>query len=185
MWQFYQDTGQRKWGHPYLTRAFFEQVGAAMGEACLLFLALRDERPIAGALNFIGSNTLFGRYWGASEEVEFLHFELSYYRAIEWAIANGLRTVQAGAQGEHKLARGYEPVRTFSVHHFPDLSFRRAVADFLVREREAGVTIFCKAWPVRNGERFSKLAFSLDWAAGTAIAALAKATGTRSSRTWG
>ena len=137
MWHFYQDTGQRKWGQPYLTRAFFQQVGAVMAEDCLLFLALRDGRPIAGALNFVGADTLYGRYWGASEEVDFLHFELSYYRAMEWAIANGLKAVQAGAQGEHKLARGYEPVRTYSVHHFPDAGFRRAVADFLVREREA------------------------------------------------
>ena len=136
MWHFYQDTGQRKWGQPYLTPAFFEQIGAVMGDDCLMFLALRDRHPIAGALNFVGADTLFGRYWGASEEVDFLHFELSYYRAIEWAIASGLKTVQAGAQGEHKLARGYEPVRTYSVHHLPDLGFRRAVADFLVKERE-------------------------------------------------
>ena len=136
MWHFYQDTGARKWGQPYLTRAFFDQVGAAMGDDCLLFLALRDGLPIAGALNFVGADTLYGRYWGAIEEVEFLHFELSYYRAIEWAIDHGLATVQAGAQGEHKLARGYEPVRTYSAHHLPDPGFRRAVADFLVRERE-------------------------------------------------
>ena len=136
MWHFYQDTGQRKWGQPYLTPVFFEQIGAVMGDDCLMFLALRDGHPIAGALNFVGADTLFGRYWGASEEVDFLHFELSYYRAIEWAIASGLKTVQAGAQGEHKLARGYEPVRTYSVHHLPDPGFRRAVADFLVRERE-------------------------------------------------
>ena len=136
MWHFYQDTGARKWGQPYLTREFFERLGAAMGDECLLFLAIRDGRPIAGALNFVGADALYGRYWGASEEVEFLHFELSYYRAIEWAIAHRLATVQAGAQGEHKLARGYEPVRTYSVHHLPDPGFRRAVAEFLVRERE-------------------------------------------------
>ena len=137
MWHFYQDTGHRKWGQPYLTRAFFDQVGAAMGDASLMFLALRDGQPIAGALNFIGADTLYGRYWGAIEEVPFLHFELSYYRAIDWAIAQGLTTVQAGAQGEHKLARGYEPVITRSAHFLPDPGFRRAVGDFVEREREA------------------------------------------------
>ncbi len=137
MWQFYQDTGQRKWGRPYLTRAFFDQVGGAMGDSGLMFLALRDGRPIAGALNFIGGDTLYGRYWGATEEVPFLHFELSYYRAIQWAIEQGLKTVQAGAQGEHKLARGYEPVITRSAHFLPNPGFRRAVSDFVDREREA------------------------------------------------
>jgi predicted N-acyltransferase len=137
MWRFYQDTGARKWGQPYLTRAFFDQVGAAMGEASLLFLALRGGDPVAGALNFIGSDILYGRYWGAAQELPFLHFELSYYRAIDWAIAHGLVTVQAGAQGEHKLARGYEPVITRSVHFLVDPGFRSAVADFVTREREA------------------------------------------------
>ena len=137
MWHFYQDTGARKWGQPYLTRAFFDQVGAVMGDGSLMFLALRDGRPIAGALNFIGLDTLYGRYWGAVEEVPFLHFELSYYRAIEWAIDHRLATVQAGAQGEHKLARGYEPVITRSAHFLPNPGFRAAVADFVNREREA------------------------------------------------
>ena len=137
MWHFYQDTGARKWGQPYLTRAFFEEVGAVMGEASLMFLAMRDGVPIAGALNFIGADTLYGRYWGAIEEVPFLHFELSYYRAIDWAIEHKLATVQAGAQGEHKLARGYEPVITRSVHFLPNPGFRRAVSDFVDREREA------------------------------------------------
>jgi predicted N-acyltransferase len=137
MWHFYQDTGARKWGQPYLTRAFFDQVGAAMGEACLMFLALRNGHPIAGALNFIGADTLYGRYWGAAEEVPFLHFDLSYYRAIEWACRHRLATVQAGAQGEHKLARGYEPVKTRSAHFLPNPGFRAAVADFVTREREA------------------------------------------------
>ncbi|MGI8931476.1 MAG: GNAT family N-acetyltransferase, partial [Sphingomicrobium sp.] len=136
MWRFYQDTGARKWGQPYLTEAFFNGVGAALGEAALLFLALDDGRPVAGALNFVGSDTLYGRYWGADEERPYLHFELSYYRAIEWAIANRLACVQAGAQGEHKLARGYRPVITRSVHFIPDAGFRRAIADFLARERE-------------------------------------------------
>ncbi len=136
MWHFYQDTGARKWGHPYLTRQFFEGVGAAMGEAALMFLAFDDGTPIAGALNFIGDDALYGRYWGAIDERPYLHFELSYYRAIEWAIDHGFGSVQAGAQGEHKLARGYSPVITSSLHYLPDPGFRRAVADFCKRERE-------------------------------------------------
>ena len=137
MWAFYQDTGSRKWGRPYLTREFFDLVGARMGESVLLFLACRDGAPIAGALNFVGSDTLYGRYWGTVEEVPFLHFELCYYRAIEWAIDHGLACVQAGAQGEHKIARGYEPVVTKSAHFLPNRSFRDAVADFLATERAA------------------------------------------------
>jgi predicted N-acyltransferase len=137
MWNFYQHTGARKWGRPYLTRAWFDGVGAAMGDSALMFLALDDGRPIAGALNFVGGDTLYGRYWGAIEDRPFLHFELSYYRAIDWVIEHGLTTIQAGAQGEHKLARGYEPVVTPSVHFLPDAGFRRAVADFLGSEREA------------------------------------------------
>ena len=143
MFHFYQDTGARKWGQPYLTRKFFDQVGAVMGDASLMFLALRDGRPIAGALNFIGSDTLYGRYWGAVEEVPFLHFELSYYRAIDRAIEHRLATVQAGAQGEHKLARGYEPVITRSAHFLPDPGFRRAVSDFVDQER-AGIAMECQ-----------------------------------------
>lgn len=137
MWLFYQDTGARKWGRPYLTRSFFEEAVARLGDQLLLFLAKRDGWPIAGALNWVGADTLYGRYWGCSEEVPFLHFELCYYQAIEWAIAHGLKVVQAGAQGEHKLARGYEPVRTYSVHFLPNPSFRDAVARFLEGEREA------------------------------------------------
>ena len=137
MWGFYQDTGARKWGRPYLTRAFFDLAGEAMGNSALMFLALSGGRPIAGALNFVGGDTLYGRYWGALEERPFLHFELSYYRAIDFAIANGLTTIQAGAQGEHKLSRGYEPATTSSVHFLPDPRFRSAVADFLIQEREA------------------------------------------------
>ena len=135
MWRFYQDTGSRKWGHPYLTRSFFDLIGESMGDKVLLFLARRDGVPIAGALNLIGADTLYGRYWGATEEVPHLHFELCYYQAIEWAIANGLTEVQAGAQGEHKLARGYEPVVTKSAHFIVDPGFRRAVASFLDEER--------------------------------------------------
>jgi len=138
MWAFYQDTGSRKWGRPYLTRAFFDLVAERMGDRLLLFIACRDGTPIAGALNFLGPDTIYGRYWGCIEEVRFLHFELSYYRAIEWAIEHGLGSVQAGAQGEHKIARGYEPVLTRSAHFIPNRSFRDAVGDFLETER-AGI----------------------------------------------
>ena len=136
MWAFYQDTGSRKWGRPYLTRAFFDLIGERMGDKVLLFLAYRGSRRIGGALNFIGADTLYGRYWGCIEEVPFLHFELCYYRAVEWAIEQGLKCVQAGAQGEHKVARGYEPVVTKSAHFIPNRSFRDAVAQFLEAERE-------------------------------------------------
>ena len=136
-WTFYQDTGSRKWGRPYLTRSFFPLLGEALGDRVLLILAMRDGEPIAGALNLIGADTLYGRYWGCTEDVPFLHFELCYYQAIDAAIARGLKTVEAGAQGEHKLARGYVPVPTWSAHYLPDAGFRRAVADFLARERAA------------------------------------------------
>ncbi|MBI0476024.1 N-acetyltransferase [Sphingomonas sp. MA1305] len=136
-WTFYQDTGSRKWGRPYLTRRFFPLLGETMGDRVLLILAERAGTPIAGALNLIGADTLYGRYWGCTEDVPFLHFELCYYQAIDAAIARGLKTVEAGAQGEHKLARGYVPVPTWSAHYLPDPNFRRAVADFLVRERAA------------------------------------------------
>ncbi len=137
MWRFYQDTGSRKWGQPYLTRDFFDRIGEAMGDRLLLLLACRDGSPIAGALNVIGPDALYGRYWGCVDEVRFLHFELSYYQAIEWAIDHGLSTVQAGAQGEHKLGRGYEPVITRSAHFIPNQGFRQAVSNFLVEERHA------------------------------------------------
>ena len=137
MWAFYQDTGSRKWGRPYLTREFFEIIGEKLGDAVLLMLAYRGSRRIAGALNFVGQDTLYGRYWGCTEEVPFLHFEICYYRAIEWAIDHGLSCVQAGAQGEHKVARGYDPVITKSAHFIPNRSFRKAVAEFVESEREA------------------------------------------------
>ena len=137
MWAFYQDTGSRKWGHPYLTRAFFNRIAETMGDQLLLLLALRGGRPIAGALNLIGGEALYGRYWGTIEEVPFLHFELCYYRAIEWAIGHGLAQVQAGAQGEHKLARGYEPVLTRSAHFLADRGLRAAVKRYLDGERVA------------------------------------------------
>ena len=137
MWRFYQDTGARKWGQPYLTRSFFDLIAEHMGDALLLFLARRDGVPIAGALNVIGADALYGRYWGASAELPYLHFELCYYQAIDWAIANGLSFVEAGAQGEHKIARGYEPVITRSAHFIPNPGFRAAIADFVERERQA------------------------------------------------
>ena len=137
MWAFYQDTGSRKWGRPYLTRAFFDRIGETMSDRLVLFLAFRGGRPIAGALNLIGPDTLYGRYWGALEEVPFLHFELCYYQAIEWAIEHGLSSVQAGAQGEHKLARGYQPVISRSGHFLADPGLRSAVATFLDGERQA------------------------------------------------
>ena len=135
-WTFYQDTGARKWGRPYLTRSFFSLLGETMGDRTLLILALRDGRPIAGALNLIGADTLYGRYWGCTQDVPGLHFELCYYQAIDAAIARGLSRVEAGAQGGHKLARGYAPQPTWSAHYLPDPGFAHAVADFLEAERE-------------------------------------------------
>ncbi|WP_327753749.1 GNAT family N-acetyltransferase [Sphingobium sp. SJ10-10] len=135
-WTFYQDTGARKWGRPYLTRAFFSMLGESMADRVLLVLALRHGRPIAGALNLIGADALYGRYWGCTEDVPNLHFELCYYQAIDIAIARGLNRVEAGAQGGHKLARGYAPEPTFSAHFIPNASFRRAISDFLAAERQ-------------------------------------------------
>ena len=137
-WQFYQDTGSRKWGRPYLTRAAFVRFGETMGEDIVLMLAFMDGTPIAGALNFLGREALYGRYWGCSLDKPFLHFELCYYQAIDLAIARGLSRVEAGAQGPHKLARGYEPVQTVSAHWIADPGFRAAIEDFLESER-AGV----------------------------------------------
>ncbi len=136
-WAFYQDTGSRKWGRPYLTRAFFDCLHQTMRDDILLVLAERDGRPIAGALNFLGPEAIYGRYWGCVEDHPFLHFELCYHQAIDHAIAHGLSRVEAGAQGEHKLARGYEPVATHSLHWVGDEGFQRALADYLRREREA------------------------------------------------
>jgi hypothetical protein len=132
---FYMETGSRKWGRPYLTREFFSIVGETMRERILLVMARRAGRWIAGAINFIGSDTLYGRNWGAIEHHPFLHFELCYYQAIDYAIAHGLRRVEAGAQGEHKLARGYLPHTTYSAHYIANPALRRAVADYLSRER--------------------------------------------------
>ena len=136
-WAFYQDTGSRKWGTPYLTRKAFARFHETMRGDMLLVLAFSGDRPVAGALNFIGRDTLYGRYWGCIEDHPCLHFELCYYQAIDWAIANGLRRVEAGAQGEHKLARGYLPVEVHSIHWIADPSFRTAVNRYLQAERRA------------------------------------------------
>ncbi|HEY6255998.1 MAG TPA: GNAT family N-acetyltransferase [Xanthobacteraceae bacterium] len=133
--EFYMETGSRKWGRPYLTRAFYSMVGETMRDRILLVMAKRDGRWIAGAINFIGSRTLFGRHWGAIEQHPFLHFEVCYYQAIQYAIAHKLARVEAGAQGQHKIARGYLPTTTYSAHYIVDPSLRRAVADFLKHER--------------------------------------------------
>jgi predicted N-acyltransferase len=153
---FYMDTGSRKWGRPNLTREFFSRVGERMADRTLLVMAKRAGRYIAGAINFIGSDTLFGRHWGAIEHHPFLHFELCYYQAIDFAIAKKLARVEAGAQGEHKLARGYVPTTTFSAHYIVDLGLRRAIADYLVRERayvEAAGREMGDMTPFRSGIR--------------------------------
>ena len=139
-WVFYQDTGSRKWGSPYLTREAFDLLGERMGSRIVLVMAFEGERPVAGALNFAGDDALYGRYWGCVEDRRFLHFELCYYQAIDEAIERGLSRVEAGAQGQHKIARGYGPVQTTSAHWIADPGFRAAVADFLERERE-GVAV--------------------------------------------
>ena len=134
---FYMDTGGRKWGTPYLTRAFFDVLGSTMADKVVLVMAEADGRPVGGALNLKGNDTLYGRYWGCLESHAFLHFEACYYQAIDYAIAHGMQRVEAGAQGDHKIQRGYLPVPTYSAHWIPDASFRRAVADYLSRERPA------------------------------------------------
>ncbi|MDT1062843.1 GNAT family N-acetyltransferase [Paracoccus sp. CPCC 101403] len=136
-WHFYQDTGSRKWGRPYLTRDFFDRLHDTMRDDCLLVLAERDGRPVAGALNLLGRDAIYGRYWGCIEDHPFLHFELCYHRAIDWAIAHGLSRVEAGAQGEHKLARGYLPSQTHSLHWLSDQGLHDAIDDYLQRERRA------------------------------------------------
>ncbi len=135
MYRFYIDTGNRKWGHPYLTREFFHLLGDALGQNLLLVLARAHGEIIAGALHVLGENTLYGRYWGCSENRPFLHFELCYYQAIDYAIEHGLSVVEAGAQGPHKIQRGYLPVRTYSAHWIRDPALRDAVAHFLDGER--------------------------------------------------
>lgn len=136
-YEFYMDTGSRKWGQPYLTRKFFRQIHETLAKDILLVLAKRDGRTIAGALNFIGGDALYGRNWGCIENLPNLHFETCYYQAIDFAIARGLKRVEAGAQGEHKLARGYIPVKTHSLHYMAHPGLSRAVADYLEHERRA------------------------------------------------
>ena len=135
--EFYQDTGNRKWGRPYLNRRFFSLLSAAMADRIVLMFAYDGATPIAGTLNMLGNDTLYGRYWGATQNVPFLHFELCYYQAIDYAIAHKLQTVEAGAQGEHKLARGYVPTTTHSVHWIGHPGLRDAIARFLRQERAA------------------------------------------------
>ncbi|PCH95713.1 MAG: GNAT family N-acetyltransferase [Rhodobacteraceae bacterium] len=136
-WQFYQDTGARKWGTPYLTRAFFDIALETLRDDILLIMCELDGRWVAGALNIIGDDCLYGRYWGASQHLPFMHFEVCYYQAIDYAIKHGLARVEAGAQGEHKLARGYLPKPTYSLHWINDAGFRDAVAHYLDAERDA------------------------------------------------
>jgi uncharacterized protein len=134
--KFYMDTGSRKWGSPYLNRKFFSlMAGSAIGKDCLLMLAKRGARAIAGSFHLVGGDCLYGRYWGAVEHHPLLHFEMCYYQAIDYAIQHKIARVEAGAQGEHKLARGYLPTKTYSAHYIVDPALRRAIADYLVRER--------------------------------------------------
>ena len=154
-YRFYMETGSRKWGRPYLNRKFFSLLAASdVGELCLLMLARRGTRPIGGSFHMVGGDCLFGRYWGAVEHQPFLHFEMCYYQAVDYAIAHKLQRVEAGAQGEHKLARGYLPTKTYSAHYIVDPALRRAVAHFLKRER-ASVDAACEALaeysPYRKG----------------------------------
>ena len=154
-WHFYQDTGARKWGTPYLTREFFDIAHETLRDDMLLIMAMRDGQWVAGALNFIGADTLFGRYWGCVEDHPALHFEICYYRAIDYAIACGIKRVEAGAQGGHKLARGYMPVTTHSLHWIADDGFRAAVAQFLEHEREAvddDIEVMTSYGPFKRGE---------------------------------
>ncbi|MBV9066569.1 MAG: N-acetyltransferase [Methylobacteriaceae bacterium] len=150
---FYMDTGSRKWGRPYLNRKFFSLVGETLADRILLVMAKRAGRYIAGALNFIGDDALYGRNWGAIEEHPLLHFEVCYYQAIEFGITRGLKRVEAGAQGEHKLARGYRPVTTYSAHDFADPRMTRAIGDYLKNERrhiEAAIDIYGEHVPFRK-----------------------------------
>src|SRR6266849_8542902 len=151
---FYMETGSRKWGRPYLTREFYSLIGQTMANETVLIMAKRAGRFIAGAINFIGDGTVFGRHWGAIEHHPFLHFEICYYQAIEYAIAHRLARVEAGAQGEHKLARGYLPNTTHSAHYIADPGLRRAIDDYLKRERayvEAAGRELLEASPFRKG----------------------------------
>ncbi|MFP3545874.1 GNAT family N-acetyltransferase [Rhizobium sp. SIMBA_035] len=153
---FYMDTGSRKWGRPYLTREFYSLIGQRMPDDILLVMAKREGRYVAGAINFIGGDTLYGRHWGCIEDHPYLHFEVCYHQAIDFALAKGLKRVEAGAQGEHKLARGYLPVTTHSAHYVAHAGLRRAIADYLKREREDVEhmnEILTDHSPFRKGER--------------------------------
>ncbi|MBY5567515.1 GNAT family N-acetyltransferase [Rhizobium leguminosarum] len=154
--KFYMDTGGRKWGRPYLTRKFYTLIGERMADDILLVMAKRDGRYIAGAINFIGGDTLYGRHWGCIEDHPFLHFEVCYHQAIDFALSKGLKRVEAGAQGEHKLARGYLPVTTHSAHYVAHAGLRRAIGDYLARERadvEQMSELLTEHSPFRKGER--------------------------------
>lgn len=155
-YDFYEDTGARKWGRPYLNREFFSHLNQNMADRIVLMLAYDGSTPIAGAINFLGSDRIFGRNWGCTRDVPFLHFELCYYQAIDYAIAHKLAVVEAGAQGEHKLARGYEPTPTYSVHWIAHPGLRHAVADFLEHERLSVLReqlVLDAHTPFRKGER--------------------------------
>ncbi|WSH67149.1 GNAT family N-acetyltransferase [Rhizobium ruizarguesonis] len=154
--KFYMDTGGRKWGRPYLTRKFYSLIGERMADDILLVMAKRDGRYIAGAINFIGGDALYGRHWGCIEDHPFLHFEVCYHQAIDFALSKGLKRVEAGAQGEHKLARGYLPVTTHSAHYVAHAGLRRAIGDYLARERadvEQMSELLSEHSPFRKGER--------------------------------
>jgi len=164
-WSFYQDTGSRKWGQPYLTRRFFDIAHETLRSDMLLVLALRGDRPVAGALNLIGRDTLFGRYWGCTEEHSCLHFELCYYRAIDFALENGMARVEAGAQGAHKLARGYLPAEVHSLHWFADAGFRKAASRYIEAERSAvdsEMEVLTALGPYRRSAAGSQPGDSLD-----------------------
>ena len=153
---FYMDTGSRKWGRPYLTRKFYSLIGERMADDILLVMAKRNGRYIAGAINFIGGDTLYGRHWGCVEDHPFLHFEVCYHQAIDFALEKKLARVEAGAQGEHKLARGYLPVTTHSMHYIAHAGLRRAIEDYLIRERqdvEQMSEILTEHAPFRKGDR--------------------------------
>ena len=155
-YDFYEDTGARKWGRPYLNRKFFSLLNQTMADAIVLMLAYDGDTPIAGAINFVGKDRIFGRNWGCTRDVPFLHFELCYYQAIDYAIAHKLAVVEAGAQGEHKLARGYAPSTTYSVHWLAHPGLRAAVADYLEQERrtvERNQDVLDQYTPFRKGER--------------------------------
>ncbi|MBY2935563.1 GNAT family N-acetyltransferase [Rhizobium leguminosarum] len=154
--KFYMDTGGRKWGRPYLTRKFYSLIGERMADDILLVMAKRDGRYVAGAINFIGGDTLYGRHWGCIEDHPFLHFEVCYHQAIDFALSKGLKRVEAGAQGEHKLARGYLPVTTHSAHYVAHAGLRRAIGDYLAHERadvEQMSELLTEHSPFRKGER--------------------------------